>query len=306
MITYKDAGVDIKKGDLFVDRIKPFSKKTLNKNVKSGIGGFCALYDQGHKYLAAATDGVGTKLKLALDLGIHHTIGQDLVAMCVNDLLCVGAKPLFFLDYLATGKLDLSIHTEVVRGIANACEANNIALLGGETAEMPGMYDQQEYDLAGFCVGEVLKHRLIDGSSVKSGDLIVGLPSSGPHSNGFSLIRKLINKNEIELLKQCLTPTKIYTHEILPLIQKQPQMVKGMAHITGGGFDNINRINPHFEYKVEKLPRTSLFEEIQRRSKLNDFEMQRTFNMGIGYVLIIDKNFSNYLPEDSLVIGRVD
>ncbi len=306
MITYKDAGVDITKGDLFVERIKPFSKKTLNKNVAAGIGGFCALYDQGEKYLAAATDGVGTKLKLALDLGIHHTIGQDLVAMCVNDLVCVGAKPLFFLDYLATGKLDLTIHTEVVRGIAKACEQNNIALMGGETAEMPGMYNNEEYDLAGFCVGEVSKSRIIDGSKVKKNNLIVGLPSSGPHSNGFSLIRKLISKNETELLKKCLTPTTIYSNQILTLLKEQPKMIHGIAHITGGGFENIQRINSDYSYSVDNLPKIPLFQELQSRSKLDDVQMRRTFNMGIGLVLIVNEKSENDLPSNAIILGKVN
>jgi len=305
MITYKDAGVDIKKGDLFVERIKPFSQKTLNKHVVSGIGGFCALYDQGDKYLAAATDGVGTKLKLALELGIHHTIGQDLVAMCVNDLLCVGAKPLFFLDYLATGKLNLTIHTEVVRGIARACEDNSIALMGGETAEMPGMYNDEEYDLAGFCVGEVYKDKLIDGSTVESNDLIIGIPSSGPHSNGFSLIRKLINKNETDLLKQCLAPTRIYTTEVLALIKNFPNMIKGMAHITGGGFENVSRINPSFKYLIQDLPKHQLFEELQIRSQLDDHEMNKTFNMGFGFIFIINEKFRKNLPSHYKVLGKV-
>ncbi len=301
-ISYKDAGVDVQKGDAFVERIKSLIGSTYNENVKAGAGGFAALYDIGDRYLASGTDGVGTKLKIAQALDIHDSIGIDLVAMCVNDIICTGAKPLFFLDYLATGKLDLKISVDIVKGITQGCRESNCALIGGETAEMPGMYNGSEYDLAGFAVGEVTKEKLIDGKNIKEGDYIIALPSSGFHSNGFSLVRKVIKDSETELLKQCLTPTKIYVKEISELLKTNK--VKGLAHITGGGFNNISRINSKFNYQLDDKSIKSLtpdfMKEVCDRTGLNFSELKETFNMGVGMVVISES-------EDigGTVIGRV-
>lgn len=290
---YKDSGVDVEKGDLFVNNIKNFIKKTYDERVVSGVGGFAALYDMGDgRYLASGTDGVGTKLKLAQDLNTHHTIGQDLVAMCVNDIICTGARPLFFLDYLATGKLELSIHEQIVKGIAEACKTSRCVLIGGETAEMPGFYEGHKYDLAGFCVGEVYQEELITGKEIKEGDSIIGISSSGFHSNGFSLVRKLIGENK-ELMKEALTPTKLYTGLIEKIKNSNKKLVKGVAHITGGGFLNIARINSSFDYHIEAPPsRAELpqhMQDILKLSNLRDEDLYKTFNMGVGLTLITDK-----------------
>lgn len=290
MISYEDAGVSIEKGDQLVARIKEKVKKTYGQNVVSGVGGFAALYKiSKEKYLATGTDGVGTKIKLAIEMGIHNTIGIDLVAMCVNDIICTGAKPLFFLDYLATGKLDVEISSQIIDGIVEGCLQSEMALIGGETAEMPGMYNEGEYDLAGFAVGEVSQERIIDGRYVCEGDRIIGINSSGPHSNGFSLIRKLIRNDETDLCHQALTPTAIYVKLIHALLEKIPDHIKGIAHITGGGFTNIARINSRFDYKIDNylnLPHKKFFNILKDRSNLSDAEMFKTFNMGIGLVLI--------------------
>src|SRR6266478_1211120 len=238
-LSYRDAGVDIEAGDALVEAIKPFARKTMRPEVMAGIGGFGALCGIPEKYrvpvLVSGTDGVGTKLRLAFRLGRHSTVGIDLVAMSVNDVLVQGAEPLFFLDYFACGKLDKKVAADVIKGIAEGCELAGCALIGGETAEMPGMYPQGEYDLAGFCVGVVEKERIIDGRAIRPGDAILGLASSGPHSNGFSLIRKILerSKPDASLLDALMAPTRIYVKPLLELIETVP--VKGLAHITGGG-----------------------------------------------------------------------
>ena len=284
-VTYKDAGVDIERGDEFVERIKARVKTTYNNRVVSGVGGFAALYKmEGGKLLATGTDGCGTKVKVAQALGKHDTIGIDLVAMCVNDVICTGAKPLFFLDYLATGKLDLKVSEDIIKGVVEGCKQSEAALIGGETAEMPGLYDAGEYDLAGFCVGEVDEKSLIDGQSIKEGDTLIALPSSGAHSNGYSLVRKLIPETERKLLLEALTPTRIYW----PVVRDVLPLVKGMAHITGGGLSNIPRMNAGFDYVIESLPALdeipTIFGELVKRSGLDGKDLYETFNMGIGFV----------------------
>lgn len=284
-ITYKDAGVDIARGDAFVERIKGRVRSTYGDRVVSGVGGFAALYKMdGGKLLAAGTDGCGTKVKVAQALKRHDTIGIDLVAMCVNDVICTGAQPLFFLDYLATGKLELGVAEDIITGVVEGCKQAGAALIGGETAEMPGVYGEGEYDLAGFCVGEVAEKSLMDGSRIREGDALVALPSSGVHSNGYSLVRRLVGENETALLEQALVPTRIYWNvvkEVLPL-------VNGMAHITGGGLENIPRMNMNFDYALDFLPALSdippIFGELVKRSGLEGADLYRTFNMGIGFV----------------------
>ncbi len=293
---YKDSGVDIEKGDHFVSRIKKMLGTTYNDKVVTDIGGFAALYDiDDDRYLAAATDGVGTKLKIAIGLDKHDTIGIDLVAMCVNDIICTGAKPLFFLDYLASGNLNLATSEAIVKGIVEGCKQSQMALIGGETAEMPGIYQDKDYDMAGFCVGEVTKEKIIDGTDLKIGDSIIGLASSGFHSNGYSLIRKLIATHEVELLEDALTPTTIYVKAINNLIKKYGRSIKGVAHITGSGFLNIPRINETFGYDIDFLPTDgeipSIISTIAGRSKLSWQQLYRTFNMGIGMVLITDNPY---------------
>jgi phosphoribosylformylglycinamidine cyclo-ligase len=301
-LTYRDAGVDIDAGDQLVENIKPYAKKTLRPEVLAGIGGFGALCRIPAKYrepvLVSGTDGVGTKLKLAFELDRHDTIGIDLVAMSVNDILVQGAEPLFFLDYFACGKLDVATATRVVKGIAAGCEQAGCALLGGETAEMPGMYPAGEYDLAGFAVGVVEKSRIIDGSAIAAGDAVLGLASSGAHSNGFSLIRRIITQNKLDLSAQLdgktlsdliLAPTRIYVKSVLQLLEKIP--VKGLAHITGGGLiDNVPRILP--EQLCARLERGSwaqpaLFTWLQQQGNVAETEMLRVFNCGIGMVAIV-------------------
>jgi len=306
--TYKDAGVNIEAGDELVERIKPFAKKTLRPEVLGGLGGFGSLFEVPKKYknpiLVSGTDGVGTKLKLAFTLNQHKTIGQDLVAMCVNDILVQGAEPLFFLDYFACGKLNVKQASDVIEGIAFGCELAGCSLVGGETAEMPGMYQSEEYDLAGFCVGVVEKDKIIDGSNVNEGDTVIGLVSSGPHSNGYSLIRKLIEKENLDLNNFCgdkifsevlLEPTRIYVKSILAL--NQEINIKAMAHITGGGLtENIPRVLPqHLAVGLQKnaWPKQEIFNWLQSKGNLSDYEMYKTFNCGIGMVLIIDCKDSN-------------
>lgn len=308
---YKEAGVDIEKGDAFVEKIKSKVKKTYGARVLEGVGGFACLYDMGgERILAAGTDGVGTKLMLAQKLGIHNTVGIDLVAMCTNDVLCTGAKPLFFMDYLATGELEVETAASIVEGVIEGCMQSKAALIGGETAEMPGMYQNGEYDLAGFCVGEVYKKDLLGGDKVKAGQTLIALASSGPHSNGFSLLRKLIKEDEKDLLELALTPTKIYEDDLRPLIDQG--LISSAAHITGGGLTNIARVNKNFDYKITSLPGpddiSPLFSILKKRSKLEDKELYRTFNMGMGIVLSTDrpeKVLSMLDEKTSWVIGEV-
>jgi phosphoribosylformylglycinamidine cyclo-ligase len=313
-ITYKDSGVDIDRGDEFVERIGKMVRSTYSKAVKSGVGGFASLYDVGGgKYLAAGTDGVGTKLKIAQSLGIHDTIGIDLVAMCANDVVCTGARPMFFLDYIGCGKLDLNTSEAIIKGVVDGCKQAGMALVGGETAEMPGMYDDGEYDLAGFAVGEVKKSQLVDGRNLKAGDELVGIRSSGVHSNGYSLVRKLIQENETDLMKLALTPTKIYVKNILALLGQKKFGVRGLAHITGSGFLNIPRINGKFDYVIDELPtRPEIFSVLQKRAAIDDKEMFTTFNCGLGFVVAVKKGagsavakFLEKRGEEALVIGSV-
>ena len=301
-LSYRAAGVDIDAGNEVVERIKPLVKRTFRPEVMAGLGGFGALFELAGRYrepvLVSGTDGVGTKLKLAQELGRHDTIGIDLVAMCVNDVLVQGAEPLFFLDYFATGKLDVDTTVAVVGGIAKGCEFAGCALIGGETAEMPDMYPPGEYDLAGFCVGAVEKSALIDGSKIEAGDAIIGIASSGPHSNGYSLIRKIVARagrpfdldlGGVKLGDALLTPTTIYVKPILKFLSQQ--RVHGMAHITGGGLkENIIRVVPeHLGIALDSASWTlpPVFDWLQREGNVVREEMYRTFNCGIGYVLIV-------------------
>ncbi|MFI5390676.1 MAG: phosphoribosylformylglycinamidine cyclo-ligase [Bacteriovoracales bacterium] len=314
-ISYKDSGVDIEKGDALVDKIKEKVKSTYGSRVRAGVGGFACLYEiTPGKLLAAGTDGVGTKLKIAQILNKHNTIGIDLVAMCVNDVLCTGARPLFFMDYFATGKLELNVGDEIIEGIVEGCKQSECALIGGETAEMPGMYPNGEYDLAGFAIGEVEEKDLIDGSKLSEGDTLIGIPSSGLHSNGFSLVRKLIKENEKELLQDALVPTRIYWKLVEKLLKNHPGKIKGLAHITGGGLTNIPRINEGFDYNLTYLPSLeeipSVFSEMKKRSNLPSSELYTTFNMGIG--LVIATNSPNEimdtlksLSEKAWILGKV-
>lgn len=291
---YARAGVDIDKADKFVGAISQMVKSTLNEKVARSIGGYAALYQLSvDEYIAATTDGVGTKLKLAFEMKKHDTVGVDLVAMSVNDLICVGARPLFFLDYFATGKLDLKTSKAVIKGIVDGCRQGKVALIGGETAEMPGMYAKGEYDLAGFAVGLVSREQLIDGSRVLPGDVILGMESSGPHSNGFSLIRKLLRgtAKDKKLMQSCLKPTRIYVEPIAALHHELGPQLKGLAHITGSGFLNIPRISDKFDYDIV-MPETfefpKVFQELKSRGKLSWKELYTTFNMGFGMVAVVE------------------
>ena len=302
-LTYRDAGVDIDAGDELVERIKPFAAKTMRPEVLGGIGGFGALVEVSKKFkepvMVSGTDGVGTKLKLAFRMKKHDTIGIDLVAMSVNDILVCGAEPIFFLDYFACGQLDVGVAADVVRGIARGCELANCSLIGGETAEMPGMYDPNEYDLAGFAVGLVEKKAIIDGKSIRPGDAIIGLASSGPHSNGFSLVRKVVAVSGSDLFEPfdekrtlgeaLLEPTRIYVRQVLAVMQKVE--LKGLAHITGGGIiENVPRVIPgEFTARMEnsRWKRPPVFDWLQKRGHIEDAEMHRTFNCGIGMVVIV-------------------
>ena len=293
-LSYREAGVDIDAGDALVEAIKPFARRTMRPEVLAGIGGFGALCELPKKYrepvLVSGTDGVGTKLKLAFELGRHDTIGIDLVAMSVNDVLVQGAEPLFFLDYFACGKLDVRIATDVVKGIARGCELANCSLIGGETAEMPGMYPEGEYDLAGFCVGVVEKSRIIDGRSIRPGDRLLGLASSGPHSNGYSLIRRILERSRPDFIAEFLEPTRIYVKSVLSLLPSVS--VKGLAHITGGGLtENVPRVLPADTKAVmekKSWPRPKIFQWLQREGNVAEDEMHRVFNCGIGMVIVLD------------------
>ena len=302
-LSYKDAGVDIDAGDALVERIKPLAKKTMREGVLAGIGGFGALFEVPKRYkepvLVSGTDGVGTKLKLAFEWQMHDSVGIDLVAMSVNDVLVQGAEPLFFLDYFACGKLDVDTAAAVIGGIAKGCELSGCALIGGETAEMPGMYPAGEYDLAGFAVGAVEKSKILTGQNVQAGDVVLGLASSGVHSNGFSLVRKVIEragdnapaKLDGQPFKQAImAPTRLYVKSVLAALAQHP--VKALAHITGGGLlENIPRVLPDglaAHLKHGSWPRSELFAWLQTTAGIDDIEMNRTFNNGIGMVVVID------------------
>lgn len=302
-LSYKDAGVDIDAGDALVERIKPLAKKTMREGVLAGIGGFGALFEVPKRYkepvLVSGTDGVGTKLRLAFEWQMHDTVGIDLVAMSVNDVLVQGAEPLFFLDYFACGKLDVDTAAAVVGGIARGCELSGCALIGGETAEMPGMYPPGEYDLAGFAVGAVEKSKILTGRNIAVGDVVLGLASSGVHSNGFSLVRKCIERAGNALpasldgkpFKQAvMEPTRLYVKNVLAALAVHP--IKALAHITGGGLlENIPRVLPEgmAAHLVKgSWPQTELFAWLQTTAAISDFEMNRTFNNGIGMVVVVD------------------
>ena len=302
-LSYKDAGVDIDAGDALVERIKPLAKKTMREGVLAGIGGFGALFEVPKRYkepvLVSGTDGVGTKLKLAFEWQMHDTVGIDLVAMSVNDVLVQGAEPLFFLDYFACGKLDVDTAAAVIGGIAKGCELSGCALIGGETAEMPGMYPAGEYDLAGFAVGAVEKSKILTGQNVQAGDVVLGLSSSGVHSNGFSLVRKVIERAgantpatlDGQPFKQAImTPTRLYVKSVLAALAQHP--IKALAHITGGGLlENIPRVLPDglaAHLQPGSWPRSALFGWLQTTAGIDDIEMNRTFNNGIGMVVVID------------------
>jgi phosphoribosylformylglycinamidine cyclo-ligase len=301
-LTYKDSGVDITKGNQLIEKIKPIAKSTIRPGVLAGLGGFGAMFEipldkYKNPVLISGTDGVGTKLKVAEMLKKHDTIGIDLVAMCVNDLIVQGAEPLFFLDYFATGSLNPEIATSVIEGIGEGCRQSGCALIGGETAEMPGMYSGEDYDLAGFCVGIVEKDRIIDGTKVSEGDHIVALGSSGPHSNGYSLIRKVIEKSAPtpDQLNLLIEPTRIYVRSILSLLNTLP--VHAISHITGGGLlENIPRVMPsHLSAKLDSTSWTQpeIFQWIQDKGNIDSAEMYRVLNCGVGMVVVISKDLSN-------------
>jgi len=330
-LSYRDAGVDIDAGNTLIERIKPHAKRTLRPGVLGGLGGFGALFEipldrYREPVLVSGTDGVGTKLKLALEMGKHDTIGIDLVAMCVNDIIVAGAEPLFFLDYYATGRLDVDVASDVVKGIADGCLQAGAALSGGETAEMPGMYGEGDYDLAGFCVGVAEKSTILDGSKVSAGDRLIGLASSGPHSNGYSLVRKVLevsgaslddalgNTNQT-LGEALLAPTRIYVKPLLELMQDQP--VHALAHITGGGLtENLPRVMP--EYTMARIDaaswqRPAVFNWLQEQGGVSDDEMLRTFNCGIGMVIVVPeaaveptRTLMSHHGIDSWEIGQIE
>lgn len=306
-LSYKDAGVDIHAGNALVERIKSVAKSTTRPGVMGGLGGFGALFElpTGYKepVLVSGTDGVGTKLRLAMDLNNHSTIGIDLVAMCVNDLIVAGAEPLFFLDYYATGQLNVDVATDVVSGIGEGCKQSGAALVGGETAEMPGMYEGEDYDLAGFCVGIIEKSDIITGEHVSVGDTLIALPSSGPHSNGYSLIRKVLEVSNADLAQACgdttlgtalMEPTKIYVKPLLELFKAlRPN---ALAHITGGGFlENIPRVlpaNTAARINVDSWTMPDVFNWLQKAGNIDTQEMYRTFNCGVGMVIVVKQQDS--------------
>ncbi len=303
-LSYRDAGVDIDAGNALVERIKPAVARTRRPGVLGGLGGFGALFElpEGYKkpVLVSGTDGVGTKLRLAIDLNRHDHIGVDLVAMCVNDILVQGAEPLFFLDYYATGKLSVEVAARVVTGIAEGCELAGCALVGGETAEMPGMYEEGDYDLAGFSVGIVEKEQMLDGSQVREGDVLIGLPSSGAHSNGYSLIRKVLAVTGADLNQACgdvsladalLAPTRIYVKSLLPLLRDPDSGVHGLCHITGGGLsENLPRVYSDAlaaEVDTASWTPAPVFQWIRESGNVEAREMYRTFNNGVGMTLMV-------------------
>ncbi len=327
-INYKDSGVDIDAGNELIQRIKPFAKSTTRAGADTNLGGFGGLFDLAKcnykdPILVSATDGVGTKLKIAKELDIHDTIGVDLVAMCVNDLIVQGAQPLFFLDYFSSSKLSIDVASDVIKGIAKGCKMANCALIGGETAEMPGIYAPNEYDLAGFSVGAVERDQILPKNNIQENDIILGLKSSGVHSNGFSLVRYILKEKNIKLThklsgkeigKLLLEPTKIYVKSCLKSIQTDK--VKALSHITGGGLiENIPRVLPKnlqidIDYNSWKLP--ELFSFLQKEGNVEDKEMYRTFNCGIGMVLILEEKDLEIVQkslqkegEESIVIGKI-
>lgn len=318
-LSYKDAGVDMDAGDALVERIKPLAKRTMREGVLAGIGGFGAMFEVPKRYcepvLVSGTDGVGTKLKLAFEWQMHDTVGIDLVAMSVNDVLVQGAEPLFFLDYFACGKLDVDTAAAVVGGIARGCELSGCALIGGETAEMPGMYPAGEYDLAGFCVGAVEKSKILCGAEVRPGDVVLGLGSSGVHSNGFSLVRKCLDRAAGQLpatldgkpfKEAIMEPTRLYVKNVLAALAVHP--IKALAHITGGGLlENIPRVLPEgtAAHLVKgSWPQTELFAWLQATAGIDDFEMNRTFNNGIGMVVVIAAEHSAACSATLLAAGE--
>ena len=331
-ISYKDAGVDKEAGYKQVKLIKDMVKSTHTEGVMSEIGGFAGLFQLDTKtykepVLVSGTDGVGTKLKIAFMMDIHNTIGEDCVAMCVNDIICQGAKPLFFLDYIATGKLVPEKMAQVVEGIANGCIKGECALIGGETAEMPGFYSEDEYDLAGFAVGVVDKGKIIDGTKIGEGDVIIGLPSSGVHSNGYSLVRKIVFEKQnmkvdkfIEELntsigEELLKPTRIYTKAVLPLIEQFD--IHGICHITGGGlYENVPRIIPEglsANIDTKEIPKQEIFNLLAKWGNIEEREMYSTFNMGVGMILIVDSKEAEEIKanlekrgEEYFVLGKVE
>ncbi len=328
-LSYKDAGVDIDAGNTLVEKIKPIVKQTNRPGVIGGLGGFGGLFElpldrYQNPLLVSGTDGVGTKLKLAIDLGIHDTIGIDLVAMCVNDILVAGAEPLFFLDYYATGKLELDVSVDIIKGIAEGCKQSGAALIGGETAEMPGMYQQGDYDLAGFSVGIVDKDKVLSGEKVQSGDIILGLASSGPHSNGYSLIRKVIERAEASLDedfngatlgKALLAPTRIYVKSLLQTVQAGK--VNALCHITGGGLpENLPRVLPENTCAVidtRSWQRPAVFDWLQQQGNIEESEMLRTFNCGIGMAVVVSPENQQAVTEACeqagekvFVIGKIE
>lgn len=329
-LSYKDAGVDIDAGNAFVERIKNVAKSTRRPEVLAGLGGFGALFSlpTGYKepVLASGTDGVGTKLKFAIDLNLHDTIGIDLVAMCVNDLVVCGAEPLFFLDYYATGKLNVDTAASVVSGIGEGCKLSGCSLVGGETAEMPGMYGGEDYDLAGFCVGIVEKSDIIDGSDVRVGDILIGLASSGPHSNGYSLIRKIIDVSGTDINTEVvdgkslgevlLTPTRIYVKPIMALIEHAHVPVHAISHITGGGLlENIPRVLPKKAKAVintNSWQQPAIFNWLQTKGNVASIEMYRTFNCGVGMVICVPSEVAeealdtlHAAGEDAFIMGYI-
>ncbi len=326
-MTYKTSGVDIQAGHQAVELMKPLVAKTLRKEVLAGLGGFGGLFQlDTSKYhepvLVSGTDGVGTKLKIAFEADVHNTIGIDLAAMCVNDIICSGAEPLFFLDYISCGKLDPERVSQIVEGISEGCLQAGASLIGGETAEMPGLYNENEYDLAGFAVGVVDKKNIIDGSTIQKGDQILGLPSSGFHSNGYSLIRQIlfakhdyrldqvIDEFKCPLKDLLLTPTQIYYRSIKDILQSKAQ-IKGLAHITGGGlYENTIRIIPKgLGIRLSKWEIPGLFRWIQRLGEVSDDEMSRVFNLGIGMVVIVSpddvKKVIGSMNDNAILLGEV-
>lgn len=323
-LTYKKAGVDIDKANLLLKRIKPLIKKTYKKEVITEIGSFGGLFDAQilKKYknpiLVSSTDGVGTKLKIAFLVDKHDTVGIDLVAMNANDILTFGAKPLFFLDYISCGKLEEEKYTQIIKGISKGCQEAECSLIAGETAEMPGLYKEGEYDLAGFCVGVVEKDKIVDGKNIEIGDKVIGLASSGLHSNGFSLVRKTLSlKEQKNLSHELLKPTRIYVKPILFLLNSRSSFfIKGISHITGGAFyEKIPRIIPEgkailIKKNTWEIPK--IFRLVQEKGEIEEKEMYRTFNMGIGMILVVEKNKENFIIEElenlgikSWVIGEV-